>query len=73
MRNDRDAYPSGMSVSLESQVQHLTGLVALLVDKLIADGKEAGEAVVDNLVKVLAVILFGTLVSESSADGQQAL
>jgi hypothetical protein len=54
-------------------MQHLTGLVALLVDQLIADSEQAGEASLDNLVKVLAVVAVGGLVAEGAADGEQAL
>lgn len=62
-----------MLVGLEGQVQHLTGLVALLVDQLVADGEQAGEAGLDNLVKVGAVLAVRGLEAERTADGEQTL
>lgn len=62
-----------MFVRLESQVQHLSRLVALLVYQFIADGQEAGEDVGNNLVKVLSIIVLGGHEAESSAQREQAV
>lgn len=67
------AYPCRVLVGLESQVKHLAGFVALLVDKFIADSQQAGEAGVDNAVKVLSVVTGARLEAECTADSQQAL
>lgn len=62
-----------MLVGLESEVKHLTGLVALLVDQLVADGQQTGETGLDNAVKVLPIVAVAGLEAESTADGEQAL
>lgn len=66
-------YPSGMLVGLQSQVEHLASLVALLVHQLVADGQQSGETRFNDVVKVLAVIGVGRFVTERTADGQQTL
>ncbi len=38
-----ERYPGGVLVGLEGDVQHLAGLVALLVDQLVADGSRRGK------------------------------
>jgi hypothetical protein len=50
------AYPCGMLVRLQSKMQHLASLFALLVHQLVANGEQTGEAGLDNLVKVLPVL-----------------
>lgn len=67
------SHPGCVLVGLEGQVQHLTGLIALLVHQLIADGQQAGEAGLDNVVEMTAVIAVIRLVAESAADGEQTL
>lgn len=62
-----------MLIGLEGEVKHLAGLVALLVDELVANGQEAGEAGLDNAIKVLSVGAVGGLEAESAADGEKAL
>jgi hypothetical protein len=62
-----------MLVGLEGEVEHLASLVALLVDQLVADRQHSGETKLDNLVKVLPILAFHCLVSECTADGEQAL
>ena len=66
-------YPCGVLVSLEREMQHLTGLVTLLVDQLIANAEQAREAALDNLVEVSTVIALCCLVSESPAKCQKTL
>lgn len=62
-----------MLVGLKGEMQHLSGLVALLRDELVADSKEAGEAGLDDPVKVLTVLAVDALVPKSTAEGQEAL
>lgn len=62
-----------MLVGLESQVQHLSRLIALLVNELVANREQSREAGLHDLVKVLSVFGVGRLVSESAAQGEQAL
>lgn len=62
-----------MLVGLQCQVKHLASLIALLVHQLVADGQQAGEAGLDNLIKVLPIIAVCRLVSKGAANGQQTL
>lgn len=62
-----------MLVGLEGKVQHLACLLALLVDKLVADGQKPREAELHNLVKVRAVVRVAGAVPVGAADGEQAL
>jgi len=62
-----------MLVGLESQVKHLTSLITLLVDQLVANGQEAREAGLDNVVKVLSVGTIRRFEPERAADGKEAL
>lgn len=62
-----------MLVRLEGDVEHLAGLVALLGDQLVADGQQAGEAGLDDLVEVGAALAVAGLEAVCAADGQQAL
>lgn len=62
-----------MLVGLQGQVEHLSSLIALLVNQLVADSQKSGEAGFDNLIKMLSIIGIGRLVTESAADGEQAL
>jgi hypothetical protein len=62
-----------MLVGLESQVKHLASLIALLVNQLIANGQEAREAGLDNVIKVLSVGTIRRFEPESTADGEEAL
>jgi tRNA splicing endonuclease len=62
-----------MLIGLQSQVKHLTRLIALLVHEFVADSQEAREAGLNNLVEVLSVIAVGGLVAEGTADGKQTL
>lgn len=66
-------YPSRVLVRLEREVEHLAGLLALLVDELVADGKQTREAELHNLVKVVAVVGLAGAVPVGAADGEQAL
>ena len=54
-------------------MQHLSGLVAFLVDELVADGEEPGEAGLDDLVEVRPVLAVAGPEAICAADGQQAL
>lgn len=54
-------------------MKHLASLLAFLIDQFIADGEQAGKAVLYNSVKLCSVGIIVRFVSESAADGQQAL
>jgi hypothetical protein len=60
-------------VSLERKVQHLSGLVTLLIDQLIAYREQSRECHLHNLVKVRPVIPVCILEPVCPAYRQQAL
>lgn len=68
-----ESYPCRVLVSLKCQVQHLTGLVALLVYQLIADGQQTRKAGFDNLVKVCSIVAVRRLEPKSAANGKETL
>lgn len=67
------SYPSSMLVCLESQMQHLAGLVAFLIHQLIANGQESRESCFNDVVEVLSVLTLVGLVPKSATDGEEAL
>lgn len=69
----RLAHPSRMLIGLQGEVQHFTGLIALLIYQLVADGQKAGEAGLDNVIEVDSVVAIGGLVAEGAADGEETL
>lgn len=62
-----------MLVAFESKVKHLASLVTLLIHQLVADGNQTREGVLDNGIEVLSIGAVGVLVSEGTANTQQAL
>ncbi len=62
-----------MLVSLQSDMQHLSRLVTLLVDQLVANGQEPGEARGHNLVELRPVRTVARLEPVRAADGQETL
>jgi hypothetical protein len=54
-------------------VKHLTSLIAFLIHELVANGKQAREAVLNNGIKLGSFLVVVRLVSECSANGQQTL
>lgn len=62
-----------MLVSLQSDMEHLSRLFALLGHQLGRDGQQSGEASLDNLVKVGSVLPIAGLEAVGAADSQEAL
>jgi hypothetical protein len=62
-----------MLVCLQRKMQHLPSLVALLVDQLVADGKQPREGHLNDLVEVRPVALVRILEPIRPANRQQAL
>lgn len=60
-----------MLISLESEVQHLSSLLARLIQQSGANSKQSWEGRRNNLIKVRPAI--ATLVPEHPANGEQAL
>lgn len=58
-----------MLVTLEGDVQHLAGLVTLLVHQLIAYYQQPGEAGLDNLVEVGSAVAVACFEAVCAADG----
>jgi hypothetical protein len=56
-------------VTLEGEVQHLAGLIALLVHELVAYYQQPREADLDDLVEVGSAVAVARLEAVCPADG----
>lgn len=62
-----------MLVSFQSQVQHLTGLIALLSHQLIADGEKPRKTSLDDLIEMDATLALRGTESPGATHGEEAL